>query len=75
MDYELMRLGDILDYHRAKYNNSHKFFKAEYWELYQKAKVKRGDLPVLDDIGTNRAYLFYSKQKNPNQPIFQPNKA
>jgi hypothetical protein len=44
-------------------------------ELYQKAKVKRGDLPVLDDIGTNRAYLFYSKQKNPNQPIFQPNKA
>jgi len=33
-----MRLGDILDYHRAKYNNCHKFFKAEYWQMYQKAK-------------------------------------
>ncbi len=43
-------------------------------DLYQKAQVKRGDMPVLDDIGMNRAYLFYSKQKNPNQPIFQPNK-
>ena len=44
-------------------------------ELYQKAQVNKGQVPVLDDIGMNRAYLYYAKQKNPNQPIFQPNNA
>lgn len=41
--------------------------------LYQKAQVNKGQVPALDDIGMNRAYLYYLKQKNPNQPIFQPN--
>jgi hypothetical protein len=44
-------------------------------ELYQKAQVNKGQVPALDDIGMNRAYLYYTKQKNPNQPIFQPNNA
>jgi hypothetical protein len=42
-------------------------------DLYQKAQVNKGQVPALDDIGMNRAYLYYMKQKNPNQPIFQPN--
>ena len=44
-------------------------------ELYQKAQVNKGQVPALDDIGMNRAYLYYMQQKNPNQPIFQPNNA
>ena len=44
-------------------------------ELYQKAQVNKGQVPALDDIGMNRAYLYYAKQKNPNQPIFQTNNA
>lgn len=43
--------------------------------LYQKAQVNKGQIPALDDIGMNRAYLYHLRQKNPNQPIFQPNNA
>jgi urocanate hydratase len=42
-------------------------------ELYKKAQVNKGDVPVLDDIGMNRAYLYYTRKKNPNQNIFKPN--
>jgi len=38
MDYQLMKLGDNLDYWRWKYKNCHKFFKAEYYIMYEKAK-------------------------------------
>lgn len=40
-------------------------------DLYQKAGVVRGKVPALDDIADNRANLFYSREMNPNQPIFQ----
>lgn len=44
-------------------------------DLYQKAQVNKGQVPALDDIGMNRAYLYHLHQKNPNHPIFQPNNA
>ena len=40
-------------------------------DLYQKGGVKRGQSPVLDDIARNRANLYYTREKNPNQPIFK----
>jgi len=42
-------------------------------DLYQKGEVKKGEVPVLDDIAMNRINLYYTRQENPNQPIFQPN--
>jgi len=38
-------------------------------DLYQKGGVKKGQSPVLDDIARNRANLYYSREKNPNQPV------
>ena len=43
MDYQLMKLGDNLDYWRWKYKNCHKFFKAEYYIMYEKAKEDYGE--------------------------------
>lgn len=43
MDYQLMKLGDNLDYWRWKYKSCHKFFKAEYYINYQKAKDEFGE--------------------------------
>ena len=43
MDYQLMKLGDNLDYWRYKYKNCHKFFKAEYYIMYEKAKEDYGE--------------------------------
>ncbi len=43
MDYQLMKLGDNLDYWRYKYKNCHKFFKAEYYIMYEKAKDEFGE--------------------------------
>jgi hypothetical protein len=42
-------------------------------DLYQKGEVKKGEVPVLDDIAMNRINLYYTRQETPNQPIFQPN--
>ena len=41
--------------------------------LYRKAKVKRGEVPMFDDIANNRANLFYTRQTNPNHPALRPN--
>jgi|LakMenEpi03Aug12_release.lakeMendotaPanAssembly.Ray.scaffolds.fasta_scaffold242245_2 hypothetical protein len=41
--------------------------------LYRKAKVRRGEVPVLDDIANNRANLFYTRQINPNHQVLQVN--
>ena len=41
--------------------------------LYGKAKVKRGEVPMFDDIAYNRANLFYTRQINPNHPSLRPN--
>lgn len=42
-------------------------------DLYQKANVTKGQVPVLDDIARNRATMYFTKQVNPNQPVLQPN--
>lgn len=54
MDYQLMKLGDNLDYWRYKYKNCHKFFKAEYYIMYEKAKEDYGE---------------YYKSKYPNAKV------
>jgi hypothetical protein len=41
--------------------------------LYGKAKVRRGEVPMFDDIANNRANLFYTRQINPNHPSLRPN--
>ena len=38
MDNQLFKLGNNLDYWRSKYNNCHKFFKSEFYIMYEKAK-------------------------------------
>lgn len=40
-------------------------------ELYKKAGVRMGNVPTLDDIARNRANLYFEREINPNQPIFQ----
>jgi len=40
LDYQLMKLGNKLDYWRWKYEASHPFFKSEYFVMYEKAKVE-----------------------------------
>ena len=42
-------------------------------DLYRRAEVKKGEVPVVDDIARNRVNIFYSKQSNPNQPVLEPN--
>lgn len=42
-------------------------------DLYKRADVKKGEVPVVDDIARNRVNIFYSKQANPNQPVLEPN--
>lgn len=42
-------------------------------DLYQKGEVKKGEVPVLDDIAMNRISMYYTRQENPSQPMFQPN--
>lgn len=42
-------------------------------DLYNRGDVVMGQVPVLDDIARNRVNIYYQRQENPSQPIFQTN--
>lgn len=41
--------------------------------IYNKANVRPGEHPLVDDIVKNRANLYYERQVNPNSSVLNPN--
>jgi hypothetical protein len=74
IDIEFMRHTNE-DFAKSELPNirSEKQLEDNIADLYQKGEVKKGEVPVLDDIAMNRINLYYTKQETPNQPMFQPN--
>jgi hypothetical protein len=74
IDLEFMRHTNE-DFAKSELPNirSEKQLEDNIADLYQKGEVKKGEVPVLDDIAMNRINLYYTRQENPNQPMFQPN--
>ena len=40
-------------------------------DMYRRGGVQRGEVPVVDEIARNRAYLYQQKQVNPYHQIYQ----